>query len=50
MVHDEKFAQMFKELENDPEYLKELHEIEMAEDVNLYSGDCLEEMKKIPIP
>lgn len=48
IVHDEKFAQMFKELENDPEYLKELREIEEGEDVNLYPGDCLEEMKHIP--
>ena len=30
-VHDEKFDQMFKELENDPEYLEELKKIEESE-------------------
>ena len=31
IVHDDKFDKMFKELENDPEYLKELSRIEEEE-------------------
>ena len=31
IVHDDKFDKMFRELENDPEYLKELSRIEEEE-------------------
>ena len=31
VVHDDRFDKMFKELENDPEYLKELGRIEEDE-------------------
>ena len=31
IVHDDKFDKMFRELENDPEYLKELSRIEDEE-------------------
>ena len=31
IVHDDKFDKMFRELENDPEYLKELNRIEEEE-------------------
>ena len=46
-VFDEKFSQMFKELENDPEYLDELKNIEDGEKLIAEKEKLEERIKKL---